>query len=459
MIGFSFVYGYLTTAMIGALLRPWIGIIAIYGLTTLNIEWNWRWVVDRNSGFQSKVTMCLLAGVVLSAFPGQRFRGLPLLACLSLLGFLGLSYLSATQTIDPEKTQFYMHFIWRIVFIAIVAVRLLDTPQKVNWMLWAIALGLGYNAYGINREYFDIGFCRYVYNSNWAWLGSNQWAMLFVCSASISFSLVFFSKRLWQKALAGILLLLSAHAVMLLESRGSMLGLIGMWLLAVIFMPKNKTTIGMMALALFAVSLLVGPSVVEEFSSIFNKGDDLDSSASSRMDLWRAGWMITMEYPLLGVGPYAGQRLVPMYLPYEIDRTYKGLHNLFFEISTGSGLPAAILFVLFSLLPWLASLLILLRRAQFKKLPTELKAAFFSALIGLFGFWICNMFSSGSLVEGSYVLAVIANSAALIYSREYRNAVIETAPLGSAASSRIPYRNEEYLRRPGARRSESTVLR
>ncbi|MFM8328451.1 MAG: O-antigen ligase family protein, partial [Pirellulaceae bacterium] len=252
--------------------------------------------------------MCLLAGVVLSAFPGQRFRGLPLLACLSLLGFLGLSYLSANQSIDPEKTQFYMHFIWRIVFIAIVAVRLLDTPQKVNWMLWAIALGLGYNAYGINREYFDIGFCRYVYNSNWAWLGSNQWAMLFVCSASISFSLVFFSERLWQKALAGILLLLSAHAVMLLESRGSMLGLIGMWLLAVIFMPKNKTTIGMMALALFAVSLLVGPSVVEEFSSIFNKGDDLDSSASSRMDLWRAGWLITMEYPLLGVGPYAGQR-------------------------------------------------------------------------------------------------------------------------------------------------------
>ncbi len=459
MIGFSFVYGYLATAMIGALMRPWIGIVAIYGLTTLNIEWNWRWVVDRNSGFQSKVTMCLLAGVVLSAFPGQRFRGLPLLACLSLLGFLGLSYISATQTIDPEKTAFYMHFIWRIVFIAIVAVRLLDTPQKVSWMMWAIALGLGYNAYGINREYFDIGFCRYVYSSNWAWLGSNQWAMLFVCSASISFALVFFSKRLWQKALAGILLLLSAHAVMLLESRGSMLGLIGMWLMAMLFMPKNKNTIGMMTVALIAVSLLAGPSVIEEFSSIFKKGDELDSSASSRMDLWRAGWLITAEYPLLGVGPYAGQRLVPLYLPYEIDRTYKGLHNLFFEISTGSGLPAAILFVLFSLLPWFSSFLVLLRPNHFKVLPPELKAGFFSALIGLFGFWICNMFSSGSLVEGSYVLAVIANSAALIYIREYRNAAIESASIGLPVSNQVPYRNYDYLRRPGARRSDSTVLR
>jgi O-antigen ligase len=224
-------------------------------------------------------------------------------------------------------------------------------------------------------------------------------------------------------------------------------------------MPKNKNTIGMMILALILVSLLVGPSVVEEFSSIFKKGDDLDSSASSRMDLWRAGWLITMEYPLLGVGPYAGQRLVPMYLPYEIDRTYKGLHNLFFEISTGSGLPAAILFVLFSLLPWLSSLFILLRRHQFKALPPELKASFFAALIGLFGFWICNMFSSGSLVEGSYVLAVIANSAALIYTREYRTAAIESASVGLASSSRISYRNEEYLRRPGARRSDSTVLR
>jgi len=459
VIGFSFVYGYITTAMLGSLLRPWIGIVAIYGLTTLNIEWNWRWVVERQAGFQSKVTMCMLAGVVLSAFPGQRLRGLPLIACLSLLGFLGLSYLSATQTIDPYKTEFYMHFIWRIVFIALVAVRLLDTPQKVNWMMWTVALGLGYNAYGINREYFEIGFCRYVYHTEWAWLGSNQWSMLFVCSAAISFSLVFFSKRLWQKALAGILLLLSAHAVMLLESRGSMLGLIGMWLLAIIFMPKNKNTIGMMTLALTAVSLLAGPSVIQEFSSIFNEGENLDSSASSRMDLWRAGWLISMDYPLLGVGPYAGQRLVPMYLPYEIDRTYKGLHNLFFEISTGSGLPAAILFVLFSLLPWISSLAILLRRARFKSLPPELKAAFFSALIGLFGFWICNMFSSGSLVEGSYVLAVIANSASLIYSREYRKAAIESTTTSFADSSRIPYRNEEYYRRPGARQSGSTVLR
>ncbi|MFM8406888.1 MAG: hypothetical protein ACKN94_06190, partial [Pirellulaceae bacterium] len=141
MIGFSFVYGYITTAMLGSLLRPWIGIVAIYGLTTLNIEWNWRWVVERQAGFQSKVTMCMLAGVVLSAFPGQRLRGLPLISCLSLLGFLGLSYLSATQTIDPYKTEFYMRFIWRIVFIALVAVRLLDTPQKVNWMMWTVALG------------------------------------------------------------------------------------------------------------------------------------------------------------------------------------------------------------------------------------------------------------------------------------------------------------------------------
>ena len=153
-----------------------------------------------------------------------------------------------------------------------------------------------------------------------------------------------------------------------------MLGALVLGGLAFVFMPKSKITILLATVGVCLTLMLAGPSVVNEFGSIFQQSEELDSSASSRYKLWSAGMGIMSDYPLLGVGPWVGEKYVPQYYEgYSEVRDHKALHNLFFEVGTGCGIPAALAYVSFFWLPWFAHLK--LWYAQRSKMTVGLRTA------------------------------------------------------------------------------------
>ena len=422
MLGFIFVFVAFFAICACALTRPWVGIVGFYGFVMLEPEWNWRWSLPPDFGFQKWIFACLLIGWVINGFPGQSLRGWPGVACAAFAGFLGLAWISSQQSIDPVLSEFFMDNMWKIVVTAILAVRLLDAPHKIWAMLWTVSIAHGYNAYGITREYLDLGWCQYVYKTHWAWEGSNQVANLAVCASAASLALLFYAPKTWQKGVAGLIFLLQAHQVMLLESRGCMLGMIGLAATAVILMPKTRVNIRMVVLATIGVGMLAGPSVVEQFQSIFVAEDQLDTSADSRKKLWKAGAAITADYPLLGVGPLASERLVPLYYEGGLTTKQKALHNLVFEISTGSGILPTLLYFSFFLIPGIRAFLLMRRPAVHQFAPPALQAALFAASAGLGGFLIANQFSAGALMEGSYTLAATGLAAILVTQRAFQAA-------------------------------------
>ena len=111
---------------------------------------------------------------------------------------------------------------------------------------------------------------------------------------------------------AGLIAGLQVHQIMLMQSRGCMLAVLLIAAAGVLLMPRSPRNYAIICLGFLAASLLAGPSVVDEFSSSFRSGEQLDSSAASRFDLWKAGLRITADYPMLGVGPNAARRLVPL---------------------------------------------------------------------------------------------------------------------------------------------------
>ncbi|WP_417377418.1 hypothetical protein, partial [Gimesia maris] len=103
-------------------MRPWVGLIGFYGWVILEPQWNWRWSIPADFQFQKYIAAATLAGWVLAGCKVPPLATSSKLAIACLAGFLLLGFVSATQSIDPKLSEFYMSNMWKIVLMAILAV-------------------------------------------------------------------------------------------------------------------------------------------------------------------------------------------------------------------------------------------------------------------------------------------------------------------------------------------------
>jgi O-antigen ligase len=428
-LGPVFVFALFAFICIGALFRPHIGLIGYFGWAILRPEFLWRWALPEDLGLQKYIVVATVVGWALHQFPGNRIAGKQLIAVICLVIYLVLSYLSAFGTHDPVRTAIFMSVIWKIVLMAILAVKLLDSAPKIIATMWAIVIAQGFNALEINAQYFRDGY-SWAYNYGWASYDSNTYSILTVAVMPMSAVLAIFSKRTMLKLFAALIFILQLHEVFLLESRGSVVGMALMFGLLWSFLPKTAVVNLTFICFIFAGVLLAGPPVVREISSIFAEQEERDSSANSRFDLWRAGLDITLSYPLLGVGPWGAETLVPQHYPGGSDEPRKALHNLFFEVSTGSGVPATIGYIAYFFIPWI-SLTGLLRRAR-DYLPVGEKAIATAVVSSIPAYWASSMFSSGAMMEIGYIVAAFGIALHCIHSAKAR--AVEEANVQTVAT-------------------------
>ena len=409
------------TAVFGAALvaifRPAVGVIAFYGLYLLQPEWNWRWTPLYSFNFhQDLLAISTLVGTLMTFGQGNRLTKTTAWAYGCLAAFLAIAFLSYTQSINPMGSWFYLDILWKSILMAALAAYHLDSPQRIYAMIWTIVLTQGYNAYQINLQYFQDGYSRYALTTNWGFRGDNNiYTNATIPILACSVALMVFANRSWQKVLAAGIALLQVHQIMLFESRGGMLGGVVTAVCFYTLIPKTPRAILIGVLVFAGSAGLAGPPVVKEFTSSFQGRENLDRSAQSRFELWKAGWQITKENPILGVGPNAGRYLVGDYYVVASGQT-KDLHNLFFEISAGCGLPAALVYCAHFAILWLSLLILYLRRrSTFEVMPVQCAAL--ATLAGLPGFWVANMFSGGAMIETTYLSAAIGAAAICVQHR------------------------------------------
>lgn len=410
------VIGIVLTCAVWSSWRPHIGVIAFFGLYLLQPEWNWRWTVLRTFHHQDILAIATLMGTLFTFGRGNRPTRIAMFSYGALIAFLGLAFVSFTQTINVTASWFYLDILWKAVLMSTLAAFLLDSPKKILAMLWVITISHGYNAYQINLQYFQDGVSIYA-QSRWGVLDNNTYSILTVPLIACSGALAVYSRHFWQRTFAGGIAVMQIHQIMLTESRGGMLGGMLMVIVFVLNIPRSRNAYLAIATLLLCGSILAGPSVVEEFKSSFVANEELDSSAASRFELWKIGWRITRENTLLGVGPYCGRFLVPGYWETPLGQDTKALHNLFFEISTGCGLPAAILYVAHFAIPWIAIVLLHWRKQTFRPKDHPLGAPMLAVIAGQIGFWASSMFSSGALIESTYVCSAIGVATICVHVR------------------------------------------
>ncbi len=402
MLGPIFVFSLVAAIGFAALRKPAWGIIGFYGFYLLDAPWNWRWSLPEGLEYQKLLVALIFIGFVLSGCRIAKQAKASKRGIAAALLFYAVCTLSTAQSIAPESSNIFMEDFWKQLFVALLGILIFDNYKDLKTLLVVAALAQGYNAYQINLDYFETGIARFARLSTWgsAGLDNNTYSLLTVPIAGISMCLGLHSSKLWFRLLFFGVTLLQIHQIMLMGSRGCMLGSLPMFAYILWKSPRTRQNIRDLAITITCVFLLAGPTVVNEFASSFESKENRDSSAESRLYLWDAGLRITLDYPMIGTGPNASRHLVPSYYEGGLSTTNKALHNLFFDISCGTGLVGFFFYITF----WFTPIIYLLRaNIANTTIPMPLHSA---VIAGLIGYFVASIFSSGVLIESSYILVV-----------------------------------------------------
>ncbi len=294
--------------------------------------------------------------------------------------------------------------------MACLAMVLIDTPRKMIILLTAICVAQAYNSFQINLQYFQDGFSAYAVDS-WAFgrKGDNNiYSSFTIPMLAGSLAIGFCADRMWIRGVFLAISALEVHQMMLLQSRGAMLGSLLTLVVFAMFVRKNNFTISMLVGGAFLGLALAGPPVVKEFLSSFESAENRDGSAASRLVVWKAGLEIMRDNPLLGVGPWAGSLLVPEYANLAVPK--KELHNIFLEIGTGCGIFAALAYFGSYWLSWFGVYQSRHSWAHNVDESTDdnaLEIVGLTVISALPGYFLASMFSAAALAESSYVILAL----------------------------------------------------
>lgn len=403
-MGPIFVYTAFLFICVATFARPTIGAIGYVGFVAFEPTWLWRFQLDPMFPYQKWVVACLLLGWMLHFFHTRNLSLTSVVPLGLLIGVLAFAHLSATGSYAPEKTEFFLRQFNKIVLMCGVVTLVLSSKPATQAALVIMAIGISYNAFEINADYYRQGFSL-VNQDGWSKMNANGYALVMLIGTLFTFALAQYATSFLGTVGWLIASLLNAHAIMIVESRGAMLGLIMAGILHFIFMRPTQKNIGLTASILVGGLIIAGPPVLKEFASIF--AQKLDNSGESRFYIWDAGIRISLDYPWFGIGPWAGEALVPAYYQGtgKAGAEYIALHNLELEISTGMGIPAMLAYVAFFFLPWnRARKMIWNQRAM----PTdESSAILHGSVLAIPAYWTAAQFNSGSLVEIPYLMVAI----------------------------------------------------
>ncbi len=300
MFGLILIYLLTAIGVVGGLFRPVVGLFVYVGFAMLRPQYMWSFAGDM-SGISLYVGAATLVGWALKGFGGVAL-GRGRVIVLLLLAFTGWAWLSATLGLDPASSTLWVIELVKIVGPFMVGATLLNTRRLIWGMLWVIVAAHGYIAYDMNNWYYFRGY-NFIHESGYGFMDNNSFALSLVTALGLAGMLALAARKWPERILALLCALLIVSTVVMSYSRGAMLGLGFVGLMAVVLTPKRPSYVVLMLVGSLATARLMGPQVQERLATVFAEEEERDGSAQSRLDLWKACLEIAADNPLVGIGP------------------------------------------------------------------------------------------------------------------------------------------------------------
>ena len=203
----------------------------------------------------------------------------------------------------------------------------------------------------------------------------------------------FFVKKLKLqfKALVGLYLLVTLYVIKETNSQQGFLVLaLGIGVVVGLYVIQLNRSLGLVygLLAVFGFfGVLIGTLNKGPLASILYK-----DSVTYRGDYWRAGWSMTVDNPIFGVGMdsygdwYRRSRTIEATLRRGPDTTSNAAHNVYLDISSYGGFPLLITYVALMALVVVSAVKVLKRSTGFNPV-----------FVGIFGGWVA--FQAQSIIS------------------------------------------------------------
>lgn len=319
----------------------------------------------------------------------------PIVCFLLILNHFFVHFVLAQNiSISSERFTLALKFLF-LFFLIITAIRKTDDLMLI-WL--TILFSMGFLGYQINFN--DIGGFvkgRLEYIPIPGARSSNLFASLLVIFIVPLGALFFTSKSKKIKFFVFLCMPFILNMIFLVNSRGAYLGLIGasLFLILITKTKERKIIFYVSICTLVAISFLAkDEKIYQRFQSIIvEEGEKRDTSASTRLLLWKAALDLIADYPL-GTGGDGFKKVHGFNYASKYGVTkFRAVHNGYLSICCEWGIQG--LFLLLALIYFIASRSIkaanfLLHRHNLFKESFFIKAC----VGGLVGFLICAMFTT-----------------------------------------------------------------
>jgi O-antigen ligase len=270
-----------------------------------------------------------------------------------LLGLFAL--LSMPMAINrAESWTTFTDLFLKALLIFIVIVNTVRTKNRLLLLMW-LALGVSiYLSIGAFQDYqMGVLTSGKVENSDLRIMGRikglfanpNDLALHLVTMVPIAVSLAFATAGILRKVLYLGAALSMVLAIVVTFSRGGFLGLVAASIFLVFKLGRGRrlstTTAFVLAIVLFFV--LAPGSYGGRLSTIFDTAGDLTGSATQRSQVLQRSILVTLRYPVFGVG--IGN------FHYKSFQEL-GTHNAYTQVSSEMGVVAMVVYMMFLIYPY-----------------------------------------------------------------------------------------------------------
>jgi len=384
-----------------AVVRPWVGVLI------------WAWIGYMNPhqlcfGFATVFPFAMVVFLVtLFAlfFSGDRKLPKPSRELIVLLLLLLWFTFTTAQAYDSDRAWNQWNKVIRIQAGIILTMILIYNRERINALIWTIALSLGY--YGFNGLVYVIttGGGSNMRGPDGTFIaGNTDLALALVMTLPLLRYLQIHAPQRWMRLGMLALMGMTALSVVATYSRGGLLAMVGMagllWLKS-----RNKLPVLLVVLVILPVVFTFMPDKWHERMSTIDEYEE-DASAMGRINAWRFATNVVKDHPVggLGFGTFNPQ-LFLRYAPNPYD--YHDAHSIYFKILAEHGIVGMALFLLFFLLGWRTSTQVI--KATRGK-PEHLWASDLSAMLqtSMFGYALGGAFLGMCYFDLPYHLVAIA---------------------------------------------------